>query len=120
MERSEVVDIVKAVIRGDEGDYELPQGRTPESLMEEHAVLMQNDELATRERGYLLDVVVGPKEPTWDNEEHRNEDKGMIPIVKDYGNGGLRAKLRPRDLVAIYAATITAVAAIVVGIASSG
>lgn len=105
------------------GDFELPDGRRPGQLLEEHSFLTDGQARLEERQGQiahqidlLADEVIGPCRERFDGGVERDKTQGVIAKVDDIDRRltvGVSTRLRPQDRAAIWIAAITAGGAVV-------
>lgn len=106
-DRERIRAILKQMLA--EGDFELPGGLKPEAVLEDHALLI--DKLDTQgqaiaeaqaEREKIIEALWGPQVERWPGgPTERDEDSGLIYLVREHQNGGLNIKIPASVWVAV-------------------
>lgn len=77
----------------------------------EHEMIRTEIETAQQERGRIIDALWGPLEETSPGTLERDRDKGLVALVDEHRNGGIRVKMPWQFYVAIASIIVTAVVA---------
>lgn len=99
-----------------DGDFDLPGGLKPEQVLEDHAVIFANQsaikegmDVASRERGWLLDAVCGPMTEPYPGHFERDEERGLMFLVTEHQNGGLNTRIPWGRLSLVLAGQVAAI-----------